>query len=331
MKHLLLLFPFVLLFSCSPKVSLVVVKSYPARNLQDTVHVYEHSEDIPKPSEVLAKIAVYDAGAAIKCNYNQVLAIAQKEVLKLGGNGLLITNHTRPSILGSTCHQIQGNILRVGELKKIDSLAIITQSNILPKIFIEPKRPENPPTHNFDLNMGYGWVYNRTKNLTGAEKQFEDALSNGITWDLQYSCFLKSFLGFGAIYSGYASSGTFQGETDRILLTYLAPMVCIKSYQSKSWILKCNIGVGFLGYLDHLKGTDINATAATLGTNIGMGIEYQVNSNWGIGVEVNSIMGSFKKITYHYSNYTEERTFDNNQKMGVSRIDMIIGLRYYIH
>lgn len=331
MKSLLIILLSGLIFSCSPKVSLVLTKRYSPRSPQDTVRVYEQNEEIPKQSELLAKIAVYDAGAAVKCGYDRILSIAKTEALKIGGDGLQIIDHMRPSFWGSTCHQIRANIIKTGDYSGADSVAISLQQvvNVSPKKKME--RNVNPPLHNFDLNLGYAWIYNRTKNLSVNGQLFEDVPGNGVTWDLQYSCFPKSFIGFGAIYSGHAFSGTFRGITNRILLTYLAPMLCLKSCQLKNWLWQCKLGLGFLAYLDHRKGTNVNSIATTLGSNVGVGVEYKVNNNWGIGSDISLINGSFGKIRSRYEGYTETQVFDNGRRMGVSRINVMIGLKYYIH
>lgn len=331
MKYFLFTLLSVLFFSCSPKVSLVLTKSYYPRSPQDTVHVYQQNEEIPKQSELLAKIAVYDAGAAVKCGYDRIISIAKTEALKIGGNGLQIINHIRPSFWGSTCHQIKGNILKIGDYPKTDSVVISSQSVVKLSSRKKSGKKGSPPLHNFGLNFGYAWIYNQTRNLTVKSQLFEDVPGNGFTWDLQYSFFPKSFIGFGAIYSGHAFSGTFQGITNRILLTYLAPMLCLKSCQFKNWLWQCKLGLGFLGYLDHRKGTNVNSIATTLGSNIGVGVEYKVNNNWGIGSDISLINGSFDKIRSRYEGYTETQIFDNGRRMGVSRLNIMIGLKYYIH
>lgn len=96
-----------LFVSCSPKISVLVLKSYPPLQPNDTVTVYFQGKQVPKRAEPLAKVSVYDGGLTVNCNYDRVMGIAKNETRKVGGNGLLITDHRLPSIWGSSCHQIE--------------------------------------------------------------------------------------------------------------------------------------------------------------------------------------------------------------------------------
>ena len=50
-----------------------------------------------------------------KCNYDQVVWLAKQETAKAGGNALALTDHRKPSLLGSSCHQIAGSMLLVSD------------------------------------------------------------------------------------------------------------------------------------------------------------------------------------------------------------------------
>ena len=48
-------------------------------------------------------------------SYEQVVALAKLETAKNGGNALALTDHRKPSLLGSSCHQIAGDMLWIGD------------------------------------------------------------------------------------------------------------------------------------------------------------------------------------------------------------------------
>ena len=325
----LLLLALVLVCSCSPKVSVLVLKSYPPLNPHDTVIVYEHREQVPKLAEPLAKVTVRDGGMTLHCNYNQVLALAKNEAIKIGGNGLLITDHTTPSFWGSSCHQIGGTILRIVDFTPHQDTITSTTVEYLSLQENAKLNKKYPPIHNFRVNVGYGYIVNRTKGLTGIEKQFEDDLSSGLTWDVQYQCFPKSIYGFGVTYSGYSSSATYNGNIENLLLTYIAPMYCMKGYVAKDWLLEMDYGIGYIGYAATFPGTTNKVTASNIGKHFDLGVEYKISKHWGIGAGLGMVGGSFGSIKE--SNGYSTQTIDlGDQRMGVSHLKFSVGMRCYL-
>jgi len=328
-SYFVLLLLLVLVYSCSPKVSVSVLKSYPPLHSGEEVKVYESERQVPKQAESLAKVTVQDAGMSVRCNYDQVLTLAKNEAAKIGGNGLLITDHTTPSFWGSSCHQIGGTILRTsGTASRGDTLspAQVAYASLQENAKRDTQRP---PTHTFSANIGYAYVLNRTKGLTGVEKQAEDNLSSGLTWDVQYQCFPKSIYGFGAIYSGYSSSATYNGLTENVLLTYIAPMFCMKGHIAKDWLAKIGCGIGYIGYASTYPGTPCKVTASNVGSHLNLGLEYMINRNFGIGADFSMTSGSFGsvKVTNAYSTQTVDL---GDVRLGVSHLKFVLGMRYYL-
>lgn len=97
-----------LLTSCSPKVVTNIVRTYPDIIPADSVYVIGLGEKVPNTAETIGRVSVVDRGTSTNCRYDQVLHLAQEATGKIGGNGLAITNHQKPSFWGSSCHQIYG-------------------------------------------------------------------------------------------------------------------------------------------------------------------------------------------------------------------------------
>ncbi len=118
MKHtlkLLLVVTIILLGSCSPKVETNLIKNYNALDYNEEVLVIGLNEERPKKSEFLGLITIKDSGFTTKCSYKDVLNEAKLEARKIGGNAIKITTHRPPSV-GSSCHRITADILRIDNI-----------------------------------------------------------------------------------------------------------------------------------------------------------------------------------------------------------------------
>lgn len=104
-----------LMTGCAPKVITNISKSYPASVTADKVRLYELGEAVPASAERIGNVSVVDNGVSTKCNYDQVVWLAKQETAKAGGNALALTDHRKPSLLGSSCHQIAGSMLLVSD------------------------------------------------------------------------------------------------------------------------------------------------------------------------------------------------------------------------
>lgn len=82
-----------------------------------------------RQARFLARIKVGDLGISLDCTYPDVLDLATEEVRRIGGNLLVITEHTQNSSK-SLCHKIKGEIYRVDSLEGLE-----------PQIHWHPARP----------------------------------------------------------------------------------------------------------------------------------------------------------------------------------------------
>jgi hypothetical protein len=108
-----------ILNSCGPKISTSISKSYPTLDYREEVRVFGLHEQIPNKSEVLGIVRSGDTGFSTDCGWDIVIARAKAEARKAGGNAIKITDHTPPSILGSSCHRITAKILRVPDFNDV--------------------------------------------------------------------------------------------------------------------------------------------------------------------------------------------------------------------
>lgn len=299
-----------LLTGCSPRVITDIVKVYPPTVSADSVTVYEPGEAVPNSAESIGRVAVVDAGMSSKCRYDQVLRIAQEETAKVGGNGLLITDHKKPSLWGSSCHQITGTMLLISD-PTIDpqapnplAEAILKNRNARE----ERAKKRQAPTHTISFSYGYGYVYSQieTPNKTYKGK-------SGADWKLEYNWVHRTGFGFGLQYSGFRTDFPIEGY---MALTYIAPSFIGRIKVGDAWILKYGIGMGYFRYND--SGYE---TLSGLGVDVSVGAEYMVSKNVGLGIDLQSISGNLPEQS--------EILLDANKRSGIARINIQGGVKFY--
>jgi hypothetical protein len=107
------------IISCSPKVTSSLIKKYEPLDFTENVTVLGLEEEVPAEAELLGEIKIGDSGFTTKCTYEDVIAKAKLEAMKIGGNVLKITEHKTPSSMGSSCHRIMAKILKMNDLSKL--------------------------------------------------------------------------------------------------------------------------------------------------------------------------------------------------------------------
>ncbi len=298
-----------LLSSCgAPRVLTDVMKKYPEPLPVDSVTVFEIGEPIPNSAEALGRIAVIDGGmtATSRCHYDEVLRIAREETGKLGGNGLALTDHVKPSFWGSSCHQISGMMLRLTDFV-VDTLRHNPVEEAIQVGYEMQKKEEKDhraPSNTFEASIGYGWITSDIYSSTG-EKY---GTKGGMEWNLEYNHVFRSGFGFGLQYSGCKVSIP-EGDMS---LSYVAPSMVLRR-KMDNWIFKCGVGVGAFFYSQ----SGYNTTRLGVSTTLGM--EYMVAKSVGLGLSVNAIGASLP----------EQEGLPEDQTSGIGRLNVTGGIRFY--
>lgn len=326
------------MYSCAPRVLTQVIKSYPALPDGEEVAVYERAKNdsIPAGAETLGSIAVIDNGFSTNGSFERVVELASAETRKNGGNGLLVTDHIKPSFWGSSVHQIGGVMLRVD---KTDTVYVASREAYVSMEEESERKRIKIPAHTLFVNGGYGSLINRTKDLSREAKELEDKLSNGATYDLHYYYHHKNLpYGFGVMFSQFFSSPfsdvVFNGNKFGVRLDYVAASMSLRRAFSPNWIMGMYFGFGYLGYTQHVSDATnpINKgkiTASTLGSHLGVGIEYKFSKHLGVAVDLTSVSGSFSSVELHNITLDPAPNISRENRMGASRLNATLGLRYY--
>ena len=344
MKNLLSLLVVLLLLgvlsSCSPKVVTNILKSYSTLPEDEEVMIYERNNDdqVPASAETVGNIAVVDNGFATGGSYEKVIDLAVAETRKSGGNGLLITDHLKPSFWGSTIHQIAGLMLRVDKAET----DFVSSREVYLSIQEENERKRiNIPVHTLMINTGYGNLNGNTDNLSGEEKIMIDKLHQGITWDARYYYHHKGFpYGFGVVVSQFYSSPfedlVYENVKNNVRLDYAGVSFGWRSAFSPKWIGGLYFGIGYLGimqkYSDPRNLSNYGTmTGSTVGSHFGLGIEYRISKRIGIGADLSGINGYLTSV--NYNNLTidpEAPEISSENRLNVGRFNATVGLRYYL-
>lgn len=316
-EKLLFVFTLFVLTSCAPKVITDVVKTYPVTTTPEKVRLYEMDDTVPNSAEVIGTVSVVDNGASTKCKYDQVVALAKKETAKYGGNALSLTDHKKPSILGSSCHQIAGMMLYLG-----DSAMVINdhQPNFFQEareIRQEKERRMRPSAHTIYANIGYAWITSKFYLPTGASGNPK----NGLDWQIGYEWVSKTGIGCGLMYSGYSSSYDISNNKINVGLTYIAPQFILKQKLSEKWQFREAFGFGYFGYRESLK--DESVSLSRFGLNFALGAEYVLSEHVGIGANIGYIGGRLPEQENTSYNQSDD------EKAGIFRLTLDAGIRFY--
>ncbi len=329
-----------LLFSCSPKVVTNVLKSYPVLPDDEEVTIYERENDDPVPAsaETVGNIAVVDNGFSTGGSYEKVIGLATEETRKNGGNGLLITDHLKPSFWGSSIHQIAGLMLKTNK----DDTVFVSSRKTYVSIQEENERKRiNIPVHTLMINTGYGNLGGNTDDFSGEEKVMIDKLHQGMTWDARYYYHHKGLpYGFGLMFSQFYSSPfqelVYNNIKNNVRLDYAGVSFAWRKAFSPDWILSLYFGIGYLGIMQKFSnpanlseyGT---LTGSTMGSHFGLGVEYRVSKRIGIGIDLSEISGYLTSV--NYNNLTIDSAapeISSENRLNAGRFNATMGLRYYL-
>lgn len=344
MKKLLRLLAFsvllVSLFSCAPKVVTSVLKSYPPLPEDEEVAIYERENDDPVPAnaETVGNIAVVDNGFSTGGSYEKVLDMASNETRKNGGNGLLITDHLKPSFWGSSIHQIAGVMLKVD---KNDTLLVSSQEAYVSVREENERKRINVPEHTLMFDTGYGNIAGSTKGISGEAQRAEDRLHQGITLDARYYYHHKGLpYGFGLMASQFYSSPfqevVYNNVSNNVRLDYAGISLSLRKAFSPKWFWALYFGAGYLGIMQKMSQANNPSnygtmTGSTVGSHFGIGIEHQLSKRIGIGADISSISGYVTSVKYN--NLTPDPSvpqISSENRLNVSRFNATVGLRYYL-
>ena len=111
----ILLFVPLFIIACSPNTNVKTLSTSSGPgfiDMQAAFAIIEMDTVSFDPSLKRGHIEIKDSGFTIKCDYDTVIKLAQKEALKIDGNCIVITEHKLPN-QWSTCHRIKADVYKI--------------------------------------------------------------------------------------------------------------------------------------------------------------------------------------------------------------------------
>ncbi|MEK6476553.1 hypothetical protein WJR50_03425 [Catalinimonas sp. 4WD22] len=116
--HWLMIITVLMCFSsCNPKITTSISNAYSPLDYKQEVVVMGLDQAEPDGAENLGQVKIGDTGFSTKCSYDIVIDKARLEARKVGGNAIKIIEHRPPSAMGSACHRITANILKIENIE----------------------------------------------------------------------------------------------------------------------------------------------------------------------------------------------------------------------
>lgn len=300
-----------LLTGCAPRVITDFPETYPVITSADSVCVYEQDDSIPALTRIFGRVSVVDAGLTTKCNFDQVLALAKKEVAAAGGNGYMITNHLYPSLWGSSCHQVSGLALRTIADSAVYMIPnpVVEVMNANRENKVEVREKKEVPRFALSAYWGGGFII--SKILTPFGKADSKA---SMEWGAELEHIYNKGAGYSIQYSG-AQSSFFSGYT--MLQTYIAPSAIYKC-RSDNWLFKFGIGVGYFNIKESFERQRLYSSG--FGVNCDFAAECMLTKHLGLGISLGMLKGILP------GGNTGDLKPD--ELPGIMRIKALIGIHY---
>jgi len=105
-----------------------------------------------RKAQLLARIRVGDYGVTLDCRYYDVLSHATDRARRIGGNLLVITEHTRNTVK-SNCHRIKGEVYRVPKLEGMENRIWWHPTRLLLGGDLRGQRDSFPPSDRAPLKI----------------------------------------------------------------------------------------------------------------------------------------------------------------------------------
>jgi len=328
-------------FACSPRISTNITKIYPQQSPDVQVAVFTNEKDVPPQSEPIGTVSISDTGFSTNCDSATVFSLAKKETLNAGGNGLLVTRHLRPTIMGSNCHQISGTMLIISDF-------IRAENDVLDLNQSQPVRHQRDSRFSkmaFQLDAGYNWrTAEIDPSLTPFQKHLVKQIMSGFLWSGSVSYYFKNFVGIGLSFHQFRTSheefayNSDTGETGELKLTdaitYVGPACAFQLPIGKSnWLFDAFVSIGYIGYTS--KANVMRDNSIVSGSSVGfqtkIGLSYKITPEWGIGLKLIPTNGTLFQYTIEENGYKTSVKFEENKGESLAQIGLTLGLRYYIN
>ncbi len=360
MKKTILLLCLTLLSSCASSVSTYVKTVQKPLENNEPVAFFDIGQPYPAVYQYIGNVKIGDSGLATNCNFEMVIALANEEARKMGGNAIRLIKHEVPTTFGSSCHQIEAQVLKIeaialNDLKKNSAVSPSNEVVVLNQntaatptqaVISSISKPQDI-TEKIIINVNYGPAFRIGQlplNINQTTQNHLTALKSGSSFDISAYYKLNQNASVGVKYNYFNSKVTtnnfpiaFSDGTSgfasinsdhKITFFGIGYAIDNRSFKSK-FEASLEMALGYMGLeqLETILGQTATTTGATFGLTAGLGYKYRVLKNVAIGPQLNIIGGVIKELKIAYPNgSTETIKYNNNEGENLWRIDLNFGI-----
>lgn len=360
MKKTILLLCLTLLSSCASSVSTYVKTIQKPLENNEPVAFFDIGQPYPAVYQYIGNVKIGDSGLATNCNFEMVIALANEEARKMGGNAIRLIKHEVPATFGSSCHQIEAQVLKIeaiamNDLKKNSAVSPTNEVVVLSQntaatptqaVISSISKPQDV-TEKITINVNYGPAFrigqlpsnlNLTaqKHLTSLKSGsgFEAAvfykLNQNASVGVKYNYFNSKVTtnNFPIVYND-GTSGLVPINSDHQISFFGVAYVVDNRSSNNKFEASLEMALGYMGLeqLETILGQTAKTTGSTFGLTAGLGYKYRVLKNVAIGPQLNIIGGVIKELKIAYPNgSTETIKYNNNEGENLWRIDLNFGI-----
>lgn len=351
MNKLLSLSLFVILLatSCGHKVTSNLFNQQTPLAPSAKVTIIPLDGKVPSDAKKLGHVKLGDSGFSVNCGFEIAIEKAKREARKAGGNIIHITKHKRPT-LWSSCHAIEADIYTSATVKEEIDNGEYQEKEIHAYQGIRPIAGKDFPKGRLAIHGGWSSRTGRLPdNITPEYTNYLKDLKTGSHYGADFHFFITPTYGLGGRYSTYASiteinnhtinfddGSTFVGTMkEDIHLNFYGLSLLGANNLKKNLRITYVVGLGYLGYKNRTTLTNasiegaVNITGNSLGSELGVGLDYVFPSNFGLGINVSYLGGSMNKATYDNGKEKEVIEFKQGEYESLNRFDISAGVRYY--
>jgi hypothetical protein len=348
MKKTLLILTLFVLYSCAPTISTTSIQNYIQLNPQDTVIVYREGETLPSDIKIIGKTKIGDSGFTTNCGLDVMIEKAKNEARKIGANAIVITQHIRPSVWGSTCHLITADLVKTGVQTNVNQNNIQTDTVTKKVAVVSYDRSivKSPTNYNkFLLSLNYGLGYRTApleKNTPQIEKNFQNELRSGNSFQIKAGYKPNQNSYYALIYSNFSSATSlngivfvepngFEGEGSTSQKNEIKFIGAAAGWSTKGFLkndtFNFDLSLGYINFSEERKFEDTYiAKGGNLGISTDISYYFGVSKFFKIGPTFSFNGGAIKKYNVTSNNgYRTTVQFDENTFLSLYRVDLMLG------
>jgi hypothetical protein len=209
-------------------------------------------------------------------------------------------------------------------------------------------REHNEDYPKFRLGVQGGWGYMISKISSDVPADFRDyvkKLKSGYNLGFDAAFYFKQNMGIGIKYSFFHTSNSIPSVyavdsitrkvttgpmSDFINIHYIGPTFNSR-FITDNQLFHFNfyVSLGYMSYKDDgMLITPYVITGSTVGTALGFGADWSITPALFAGVDISGIFGSLSSYNLEEGGTTKTITLPDNQREGLSRIDISAGVRW---